>query len=172
MGLIPPFIGAVVFTVLQFIVFLFVIVATPVAQFDPKSGSGCWTLFGFKNSCGSPGLDRTGTAAFGCVQRRNNMNGGAAFAIISIFTTLVALVFGVLMLLRISCAVFLPLLFTCLSVITILISWACVAGAYSIKMCNVYFYNGVNYGAGFGLMVTAWCLQVINVVVLVVLSFA
>ncbi|CAG9574596.1 amastin-like surface protein-like protein [Leishmania major strain Friedlin] len=171
MGTLRTFIGVTIAAVLQLAVFLFVIVATPISQFDVKNGSGCYTFIGYKTECSLSAVSATGTAAFGCKQRRDSMGSGAAFAIISILTTLAALVFIALMLLRIPCAVFPPLLFTCLSVFTILISWACVASVYSIRMCNDPFYRFVHYGPGFGLMVTAWCLQVINVVVLFMLFF-
>jgi hypothetical protein len=176
MGLLPPFIGAIIFCVLQFIVFLFVLVSTPIDQLKYKSTSGCWTFFGYKSRCSNTKLSATGTAAFGCAHRRDNMNGGAAFAIISIFTTLAAFIFGLLMLLHIACAVLIPLLLTCLSVVTILISWACIAGVYTERMCGdsliaTKMSDFMDYGAGFGLMVTAWCLQIVNVVVLVLVSF-
>lgn len=177
MGLLPPFIGAIIFCVVQFIVFLFVLVGTPTAQLTSKSTQACWTLFGAKSRCSNSKRSATGVEAFGCAHRRNNMNGGAAFAIISIFTTLAALVFGVLMLLRIPCAVLIPLILTCLSVLTILICWACVAGVHTTNMCSNSVANiflnprSASYGAGFGLMVTAWCLQIVNVVVLVLVSF-
>ncbi|KPI82786.1 amastin-like surface protein-like protein [Leptomonas seymouri] len=177
MGLIPPFIGAIIFTALQFIVLLFVVVSTPIDQLKSKSTSGCWTFWGAKSRCKNTDHSATGTQAFGCAHRRNNMSGGGAFAIISILTTLTAFIFGVLMLLRIPCAVIIPLFLTCLSVVTILISWACIVGVYTERMCSTEGSKGtkmsdfMDYGAGFGLMVAAWCFQVINVVVLVLVSF-
>ncbi|CAJ1025785.1 Amastin surface glycoprotein, putative [Leishmania lindenbergi] len=172
MSTLHPLIGAIISTALQFLVFLFVLVATPISQFESVMGPGCFTLFGFKSHCSSLSVDTTGTAAFGCAQRRNNMNGGAVFAIISLFTTLAALVLVVMLLLRIPCTVPFALLFAALSVFTILISWACVAGAFTIKMCGDRWSNfAMKYGPGFGLMVTAWCLQIANVVVLSIISF-
>lgn len=173
MGMISSFVGGIIFTAIQAIVFLFVLVATPTSQFNARGGGGCFTLWGYKLDCGSTKYNARGTAAFGCGHRRNNMNGGAAFAIFSIFTTLVALIFGVLMICRIPCSFIIPLVFTILSVATILVSWACVAGVYTTNMCSGTlsygkFSSWTTYGAGFGLMVTAWCLEVIAVVVLLV----
>ena len=130
MGLLPPFVGAIIFCILQFIVFLFVLVSTPIDQLKSRHSDECWTFFGSKKRCSDAKRQSTGTAAFGCVHRRDNMSAGGAFAIISIFSTLAAFVFGVLMLVRIPCAVLIPLLLTCFSVVTILISWACIAGVY------------------------------------------
>ncbi|CAJ1043374.1 putative Amastin surface glycoprotein [Leishmania shawi] len=159
MSALHPLIGAIISMALQFLVFLFVLVAIPISQFESVLGPGCFTFFGFKSHCSSLSVDTTGTAAFGCAQRRNNMNGGAVFAIISLFTTLAALVLAVMLLLRIPCMTPFALLFAGLSVFTILISWACVAGAFTIKMCGDRWSNfAMKYGPGFGLMVTAWCL--------------
>ncbi|CBZ27455.1 amastin-like surface protein-like protein [Leishmania mexicana MHOM/GT/2001/U1103] len=173
MGLLPPFIGALLFTAIQFLVLLFVVIATPIAQIESTINELCFTFWGSKSVCSRLHYSAKGKGAFGnCRQRLNNMNGGAAFAIISIFTTLVALIFGVLMIFRLTCAVILPLIFTCISIFTIFISWACVAGAYTIKMCGVKWSNlALVYGPGFKLMIAAWCLQIINVAVLVLISF-
>ncbi|CAG9574597.1 amastin-like surface protein-like protein [Leishmania major strain Friedlin] len=173
MGLLPPFVGALLFTVIQFLVLLFVVISVPISQIDSKRSRACYTFWGMKSDCRKVHYTAKGKSAFGnCRQRLNNMSSGAAFAIISIFTTLVALVFGILMLIRISCAVVFPLIFTCISIFTILVSWACVAGAYTIKMCGVKWCSfAFEYGPGFGLMVTAWFLQIANVLVLVLISF-
>ncbi|KAG5500772.1 hypothetical protein JIQ42_04797 [Leishmania sp. Namibia] len=173
MALLSPFFGAVLFTVLQFVVLLLVAVATPISQIESTTTRVCFTLWGVKLDCRKMHYAAKGKNAFGnCSQRRNNMSGGSIFAVISIFTTFLALVFGLLMLLRVSCAVLLPLIFTSVSVLTILISWACVAGAFTIKMCGVRWSDtALEYGAGFGLMIAAMCLQIINVLVLVIISF-
>ncbi|CAM42335.1 amastin-like surface protein-like protein [Leishmania braziliensis MHOM/BR/75/M2904] len=173
MGLLPPFVGALLFSAIQFLVLLFVVIATPISQIDSMTSKMCYTLWGSKSDCSKVGYTGRGKMAFGgCGQRVNNMNGGAAFAIISILTTLVALFFGIMMLIRVSCPVILPLFFTSVSVVTILISWACVAGAFTIKMCGMKWSKfALKYGPGFWLMIAAMCLQVLNVLVLVFISF-
>ncbi|CAD2221611.1 amastin-like surface protein-like protein [Angomonas deanei] len=103
------------------------------------------------------------------------MNAGAAFSIISIATTLVALIFGILMIIKIKCIIIVPFVFVSLSIVTILITWATVASTKSLKMCGI---DGAKYapqkyatyGAGFALMVTAWCLQVLNLVLLIIVA--
>ncbi|KAG5477779.1 hypothetical protein LSCM1_05078 [Leishmania martiniquensis] len=173
MALLSPFVGAVIFTAIQFTVLLLVVIATPISQIESTATKACFTFWGIKMDCSKVHYSGKGKSAFGdCGQRLNNMNGGAAFAIISIITTFTALIFGILMLLRVSCAVLFPLIFTSLSALTILISWACVAGAFTIKMCGVRWSDwGLEYGPGFGFMVAAMCLQIINVLVLVIISF-
>ncbi|GET88967.1 amastin-like surface protein-like protein [Leishmania tarentolae] len=168
MGCCSRFIGSLIFTIIQLCVLLSVIISTPISQIDSKASKLCYTFWGMKSDCSKTTYSLKGKLAFGnCAQRRDSMNGGAAFAIISIFTTLVALLFGLLMVIRNPCAVFFPLLFTCISVFTILISWACVAGALNIKMCGIkWSLFALEYGAGFGLMVVAFCLQIINVLLL------
>ncbi|KAG5503468.1 hypothetical protein JKF63_05607 [Porcisia hertigi] len=173
MGFISSYVGVVVFTVIQFCVVVLVIIATPLSQLESMISRQCYTFWGYKMICSSLSHNLQGKIAFGnCTQRYNNMNGGAAFAIISIFTTIMALVFGILMLLRISCTVILPLVFTCLSVITLMITWACVVGAFTLEMCDIRWSSlALKYGPGFGIMVTACCVQFINVVLLLLLSF-
>ncbi|KAK7199374.1 Amastin surface glycoprotein [Novymonas esmeraldas] len=177
MRYVTSFISAVLFTVVQCVVVVLVVVATPISQIDSTRTKGCHTFWGYKADCTKTKYTQQGKAAFfNCAMRRNNMNGGAALAIISIVTTLVTLLFCVFMLLRVSCPVLLPFIFACVSVITTLISWACVAGAYSIKMCDWKWSDGVlgslyKYGPGFWVMIAATCLQFVNAVGLGIISF-
>lgn len=180
MSLIPGFLGSVVFAIVQFLVFLFVLISTPLEHFVAKgnwgNGSGCFTMFGYQNSCRGSYTSK-GTEAWGCVKRRDNMNAAGAFAIISIITTLAALVFGILMVIRIPCAVLFPVVLVLVSVLTILISWGCVAAVYGQNMCKgnaavgAAFKFFTSYGPGFGLMVTAWCFEVVNLILIILLAF-
>ncbi|EPY38974.1 amastin-like surface protein-like protein [Angomonas deanei] len=97
------------------------------------------------------------------------MNAGAAFAIISIFVTLVALIFGIFMIVKIKCAVFIPLVLVAVSLVTILIAWACPASMKTSSICG-WKWDYMHYGAGFGLMVTAWVLELLNLVFLIILA--
>ncbi|CAD2219866.1 amastin-like surface protein-like protein [Angomonas deanei] len=186
MGVLSGVIAGIIYTILQAIVFIFVLVATPIDMFKPKNNNfwitipgwspagrgSCYTMWGYKTDCSSTKYTSKGTAAFGCGRRRNNMNGAAAFAIISIFLTLVALVFGILLICKCLGAI-VPLILSIIAMVTILISWACVAGVYTQGFCggNPYKTN-MKYGAGFGLLVTAWCLEVILVIFLIVFCIA
>ncbi|EPY31870.1 amastin-like surface protein-like protein [Strigomonas culicis] len=130
------------------------------------------TLWGQTTKCNGIKYAAKGNAAFGCTRRTNNMNGGAVFAIVSIISTLLALIFGILMLARIQCAVIIPFIFTAVSMLTILICWACVAGVMTEKMCTskMNYSISFDYGTGFVLMITAWCMQVFNFGLLVLIA--
>lgn len=173
---IARFIGLIVFAVIQACVFALVLVATALAQFEekPTIGAGCYTLFAYKERCRQLRASRTGTDAFVCAERRNYMVVSAVFAVLSILITLASTVFGVLMVLRIPCAVLFPLVLTYIASGTILVSWACMAVVYNRQMCatSKAFKVTVRYAAGFGSLVTASCLQLIDLVLLCVLVFA
>lgn len=136
----------------------------------------CWTVWGLKYNCGSTTYNLKWSSAFGCGQRRNNMNGAAAFALASIVISLIALIYGVMMILGSCQSRVVPLVLSLLAMATLLVSWACVAGVYNNNMCNCNgcFYSGkfkyyAKYGAGFTLLILSWVLQVINCVLAVVL---
>ncbi|ORC86593.1 amastin-like surface protein-like protein [Trypanosoma theileri] len=165
LGLIP--------LVVEAIVFLFVLIATPLEMFrlDVLGGDSCITLWGARK-CSST---KYSSRSFQCDRQRNTMRAGAAFAIISIFFTLVC-VFMIFLKDTIKIGSFVAKVCAIVSVCTILIAWATAAGVYHQKMCKILLFelpsyknDGWKLGAGFGLMVTAWCLQVINAVLCFIL---
>lgn len=174
--MIVRFIGSIVFTVIQACVFVLVVVAAPIEQFEqrPTLGAGCYTLFAYQHRCRQRHNSLTGIAAFDCAERRNYMNVSAVFVIMSIAATLASMVFGILMVLRIPCAVLFPLVLTCAASTSLLVSWACLSVVYGKRMCLVQspFKIAVRYACGFGVLVTAFCLQLTDLVLLCVLVFA
>lgn len=154
--------------ILHGIIFLFVLVATPVDVFKGKSGSHlneenfCASMFGWKR-CGSHPV----TTGFHC-GIKNNMGGAAAFAIISIFVTLATLILYILTIFDIFKRPLILLLMDAIACLTILISWGCVAGAYNQGKCEGLPRNSVrsnyNLAGSFGLMVTSWVLQVVAII--------
>ncbi|KPA79185.1 amastin-like surface protein-like protein [Leptomonas pyrrhocoris] len=176
MRLLTRFVGAIVFAVIETCVFVLVVVATPLEQFEERSvvGTGCYTLFGHKQRCRQLHVTRTGTAAFHCAERRDYVIVSAVFAVLSIAVTLAAMVLAILMVLRIPCAVLLPLVLSCIASATTVVSWACLAVVYNRQMCvrRSPFKLAVQYGTGFGMMVTAACLQLVDLTLLCVLGFA
>lgn len=174
---------AIVFTIIEVLVLAFTVIGTPIAQFKPRHrGPGvksCLTMWGAKADCGSTSYSARGIDAFGCGQRKNNMTGAAVFAIVSIVVALILVLYGVLMVLNACQSAILPIILSILAVATLLVCWACVAGVYNNSMCNC---NGcwmsgklknmnIEYGAGFILIVIAWCLQVVNCILAFVMMF-
>ncbi|KAH9600028.1 Amastin surface glycoprotein [Trypanosoma melophagium] len=165
-GLIP--------LVIECVVFLFVLIGTPLETFrlhNPLGSDSCITLWGARN-CGSASYS---SRDFRCNREKSTMNAGAAFAIISIFVTLVAILTFFLTG-KLSPAGLIGKICAILAVFTILIAWATPASVFHQHMCKMlsirlhsYKENGWHLAAGFGLMVTAWCLQIIAVVLSFVL---
>lgn len=178
-------VGSIIFTVIELLVLAFCVIGTPIAQFKPKWGGykGCLTLWGAKNNCGSTKYNARKEFAFGCAQRKNNMTGAAVFAIVSIVVTFVLVIFGLLVVLNMCTSFLLPLILSLLATATLLVCWACVAGVYNNSMCTSCTPSatcfspgklknmGYKYGAGFILILIAWCLQVINCVFAFILMF-
>lgn len=175
MGFLGNF-GGIIFTVLEVIVLAFTVIGTPIAQFKPRYGGGkyCYTLFGFKSDCGSTTYNARGKAAFGCAQRKNNMVGGAVFAIASIVFSLILVIYGLMVVLGRCMSFILPVILSILTTATLLVCWACVAGVYNNRMCKNQaadgkYKTGAKYGAGFILIVIAFVVQAINCVFAVVM---
>lgn len=167
--LVDEKIATFVYIVVECVVFLFALIATPIAQFKLEGfATMCITMWGLKLKCDSTKYDARGADAFGCDQAKNNMAAAAAFSILSIVVLLAAIAWGFLLILqKVSFKWIRPIL-ALVATVFLLICWACVAGVYTSKMCEAadfekYSYKefGYRYGAGFGLMVTAWVLQLL-----------
>lgn len=177
--------GAIIYLIIEVLVLALTAIGTPIEQFVSKSGrsDGCITMWGVPSSCGSSNYNAPhgakGVAAFGCGQRKNNMTGAAAFAIISIVVVVILVLYGLLMFLGMCKSLVLPAILTLLAVATLLVCWACVAGVYNNSMCNCYGCGRpgkykdfwLKYGAGFWLIVVAWIVQVIGCVFTFVMMF-
>eukprot|EP00796_Vickermania_ingenoplastis_P006096 gene6096-biopygen3902 len=170
MGLIGGTVGAIIFTALEVVVLALTVIGTPIQQFKPKyGGNHCFTLWGYKADCGSTTYTIRGKDAFGCAQRKNNMVGAAVFAIASIVFSLILVLYGVMVILHCCTSFLLPVILSILTAGTLLVCWACVAGVFNNRMCKHQVTDGkykewYDYGAGFALIVVAWCVQVVNVV--------
>lgn len=167
MGIAGNIILAVVCLVIEAIVFVLTVVATPLDVFRSKTNAnriyGTFSMWGAKRCGGLKTVSGLKYKGFGTSSNEKTMNAAAAFAIISIFTTLVALVLTVLLVCKCIFRV-IPGIFSAISFITLLVSWACMAGVFHMKVDGVRLFSEYKLASAFGLMVAAWCLQTIEMV--------
>lgn len=173
---LPYYTGVMAFTLIHFVAWAFAFVATPTAQFqDPSSstGHGCYTMWGYRKFCGDVPYDTTGDAAFGCSRRTTTMHAAAAFAVMASIFGFVSLVFGILLNTQINLPPIISFSLAAACIPCTLISWACVASVYTMKMCTpaASFKGTYPYTAGFALMVASWGLEIIAVVLLGITSW-
>ncbi|KAL7696247.1 amastin-like protein [Lotmaria passim] len=96
--------GLVLYSIVQFIAFLFILVGTPIDQFrlstdDMFSNSPCLTIWGWKNKCISATWNtRTNTLWSSCPDRKDRFRASEGLAIAAIVITLVASILGFVML--------------------------------------------------------------------------
>jgi hypothetical protein len=164
---------AIICLILEAIIFLFCVIGTPVDVFRAKtkiSGSRrrCYSMWGIKD-CGAHKVhpDNLPNKGFPSSSIRSTMNAAAAFAIISIFVTLVSMILTILLVCKCVFRV-IPGVVSIIAFITTLIVWACQAGAYykkyGVTILEDKIKNHFHYAGSFGLFVTAWCLQTIEMV--------
>lgn len=165
---------SIICVILQFLVFLFVLIATPLDAFrGQRSGNQnlCYSMWGRK-FCGANSLNpwKFPYKGFPCAAIRDLMSTAGAFAIFSILITLIVFVLMVLNIARIvRIANMITFIIAIIAVVTTLISWACMAGANGRKCDGSRGLADYEFAGAFGLMVTAWILQMI-VCVLVFIS--
>ncbi|SYZ63157.1 amastin-like_protein (plasmid) [Leishmania braziliensis MHOM/BR/75/M2904] len=167
------------YAVLQLIAFLFVLVGTPIDMFrlrdePPFGNTPCITLWGSKVECYGLTFELKSDDLWSpCPRRRDNVRAAQAFAVISIFVYGLAALFGFIMLcccpwLRVVC-----LVLNVTGVITLCIVWASMVVVYSTLDSPCFgLKSRYNFGSGFVLLVFAWCLDIINMVFLLLPSQA
>lgn len=167
---------AIVCLIVEAIIFLFCVVGTPVDAFRAKSKvkpRQCYSMWG-KKTCGAHknNPDKLPHKGFPSSKIRSIMNAAAAFSIISIFFTLVAMILAILLVCKCMPS-FIAGIFSIIAFISTLIVWACQAGVYYKKYDYTIASGAIekrkikddyHYYASFGLFVTAWCLQTIEMV--------
>ncbi|KAK7196205.1 Amastin surface glycoprotein [Novymonas esmeraldas] len=161
---------AIACLVLEAIVFILTVVGTPIDVFrsrGPASASVhvCYSMWGVKE-CGNHKTNPINAPYKGFPSSgiEKTMNAASAFAIISIFLTLVALVLTVLLVFKCIFRV-IPGIFSVLAFVTLLVCWACMAGAYNKNYgAGLRIKTGYTYVGGFGLIVTAWCVQTVEMI--------
>ncbi|CAJ1005159.1 putative Amastin surface glycoprotein [Leishmania naiffi] len=162
------------YAVLQFIAFLFVLVGTPIDMLRQRNGGSrfgntpCVTLWGYKvqcyNSTYEASVDRLWMS---CRRRRNAFRAAQAFAVISIFVYGLAAAFGFIALWCCSRLRWVCLALNISGVITLCVVWATIVVTYykADDLCDSE--NLISFfGSGFVLLVMAWCLDIINIVFL------
>lgn len=168
-------IGFTIYSILEAVAFVFIIVGTPIDQFrqqseDTLGNKPCLTLWGMKNKCYSTTLDSKPQSIFsGCPDRKSRFMAAEAMSIVSI------LVYGLCLLLAIcacgccsSCGCCLRVVIVILTLVGIATGaavWGCMANSYNVthNICPPLS-RGMKYGAGFALILVAWILHTINLV--------
>lgn len=145
--------------------------ACPGGQLKSLSKS-CYTLWGFKLSCGSSSYSSKGSSAFGCSKRNGSMTAAGAFGIISALVACAGVVLGVLLLLNLFAQPVLLIVVPAVGVVTLLVAWALVASVSDSKCDDEWnkFKESHKLGAGFILLIVGWVLEVASCVFAVVMK--
>ncbi|AYU82439.1 amastin-like protein [Leishmania donovani] len=166
--------STVFYAVIQFIAFLLVVVGTPLDVFrgnDPPffERHFCITLWGGKINCSDTSYLFTSDEIWDdCPGRCDRFRAAQALAVISIFLYGTAFFLGVLLLFCCSIFRWVCLVLNIVGIFTLATVWAAMVVTYykdegeSCPNLNSDFI----YGSGFYLFLVAWCLDIINIAVL------
>lgn len=152
------------------------VIGTPLAQIKSTANDACITMWGLKNTC-NDNTYTTRTADLEttyCAAWTSRMKAAEAFAIISIVAeavTLVLTIVGFLQKQNVMRWVSGALGVFCVT--SLVITWGAVAADYQMDVCNrgwsIKDGGNVQLGAGFGLIVTSFCVMVVASVLVLVL---
>lgn len=180
--------GKVIYAIVQLVAFVFILAGTPIDQFRPKkdkvedwtNNSPCLTLWGRKEKCLSTKFDQRPADAWPlCKARVNRFKAAEALAIVSIGIFGVACLLGFIHLCCCECIRWVCLVLNIVGIATACVIWACMVESYlrrigsdpgvmcgPIKNSVELGSTGTNFGAGFVLIVVGWCLNIINIIFL------
>jgi len=151
------------------------VVGTPLAQFKSTVNDSCITLWGIKTSCTQNDytIKTADMDSVTCTALTSRLKAGEAFSIISIFFEAVVLTLTIVgfatkqnVLRWVSGALGI------FAVAALIITWSPVAAIYNQDICGTGALSAsgaYNYGAGFGLIVTSFCVMVVGSVAILVL---
>jgi len=174
-------IGVLLYTLAQIVALVFAVVGTPIEMFRFKhevdGDTPCVTLWGIKNKCSSTSYDvkvDDDLMFLGCSSRQDHFKAAEAFAIISICIIAGAAAFGFIQCCCCVCCQFLLYLLNICTIATLCIAWALMANVYNSNsdksvatvMCHALKDEDFKYGAGFALLVVAWCIVIIDMIFL------
>jgi len=170
--------GIIIYAILQFIAFLFILVGTPIDMFRSKDrnvfgNTECLTMWGYKQKCYSTTYDIRINDLFAlCTGRRDRFRAAEAFAIICIFVYGVAALLGFVMMCCCSCLRWVCLVLNIVGISSV-VTWAIMVDAYhqssggsGVSVCGRMKSDRMKYGAGFALFLTGWCLNIVNIIFL------
>jgi hypothetical protein len=142
-----------------------VVIATPEGVFQEINGTNCITLWGRKEDCNSNNYVCKTNDCGTCSEFTQRMNAAAAFAIISIASLLLTLGMTLLGLTkRLPSMKLISAVFGLGTASFLIIVFALEGSLYNQLLCGVSIRNTAvyQYGAGFGLTVTAFCVVLIG----------
>ncbi|XUY37301.1 amastin-like protein, putative [Leishmania panamensis] len=161
------------YVIVQFIAFLFVLVGTPIDMFRPLNerrlgNTPCITLWGSKDECYSSRIDVSLEQLWvECPGRRSLFKTAQVFAIISICVYGIAAVLGFIALCCCSCLHWVCLALNLTGAITLCVVWASMVVVYEKADGPCVRDKDLSVlGSGFALLVIGWCLDIINIALL------
>ncbi|CBZ30188.1 amastin-like protein [Leishmania mexicana MHOM/GT/2001/U1103] len=169
-------ISMLAYVVLQFIAFFFVLVGTPIDMFRQSPvlipEAACLTLWGSKVSCSAVRYDLTAyNYWYLCPKSRQRWRSAELFAILSIFVYGTAVIFGYMRVYFCGYLRWVCLALNVAGIITLGIVWGLVVYVYHVpESINCISLKDFRYhfGAGLVLFLIAWCLNIINIVFLMI----
>lgn len=165
---------AVICLVLQILTFIFTVVMTPLDVFRYRHKGQldlhpCYSMWGAKQ-CGPHGVTKgLSNKGFPCSKIRSTMEAASAFSILAIVVGLAVLIL---------CAMLVcgctgkpaTIVLSIVSLLFLVIAFACQSGAY-VTRCDgqATIKAGYHLGSSFAVLLTAWVLQFINCVLIMMI---
>lgn len=172
-------IGSIVFLFLFIASFAFCAGAIAIGMADSKHDSSCLSMWGWKPNCNKTwfrkyNFDRylqtvTGEPWRKCDKASQLMNGAQAFSVMCVIGTFLTSLCGVLEVLQYAELAVVACIMGSITCVATLISWTTMVAFWMNDMCGAgKFKDDYNMGVGLILFITAFCVEFVAIIVLVI----
>ncbi|CAD2218800.1 amastin-like surface protein-like protein [Angomonas deanei] len=167
-------IGVLIFTFLNLCGFVFCIAGMSIGQFEEREGDGCWSIWGYKPKCSGTWFRHTDWEDFRmsgkyCKKGESLSEGAQAFSVMSIIGGFLTTATAFLELFHFAELAVVATIMSCINSVATLVVWSSMLAMYWSFLCGIYFFAGdYKIGAGLALFITAWCVQMVANLVIII----
>lgn len=171
----PKFsIGVLLFAIAIFAAFVFCLAGMTIGMMDAREGDSCISIWGFKPKCLKSWFrhidfdDFEGTGRE-CKKADSLMQGAQAFSVMCLIGGFMTTAVALLELFHFAELAVVACIISSISMIATLVVWATMLAYYWSNLCGVVVYaDEYKIGKGLILFITAWCLQIVGTLILMV----
>lgn len=166
--------GVLIFLFCVFIAFVFCIAGMPIGMFNSRQDSSCISIWGYKPKCLGTWFRHMDFEDFResglpCKKADSLIQGAQAFSVMCIIGGFLSVVVAFLEVFNYAELAVVAGIMSCINTVATLVVWSTMTAMFWANLCGTGVYaDTYKMGAGLILFITAWCLQMVGNVALII----
>lgn len=170
-------IGVLVFSICVFAAFILAIAGIAIGMMDSRDSKACISIWGYKPKCLGTWFRTIKWEEFGnaedpdgyCKKGDSLMKGAQAFSVMSVIGGFLTVFVALLELFHYAELAVVACIIASIGMVATLVTWSTMLAMYWSNLCGQGVYaDTYKMGNGLILFITAWCLQMVGILVLIV----